>query len=80
MDWREMAGRPTVRGVQGEARWSTYSWAWSGGKRIGHGLVQDGWDGRTDPMRGWIIALCWMIACSAECVSLSLPLIPILTL
>jgi protein SYS1 len=67
MDWREMAGRPTVRGIQGEGRWSQYSWAWSGGKKIGHGLGQ--WDGRTtDPIRGWIIAICWLLACSAEYV------------
>ncbi|RDB18482.1 hypothetical protein Hypma_000317 [Hypsizygus marmoreus] len=66
MDWREMAGRPTVRGIHGEDRWSSYSWAWSGGKKVGYGWQEDRWDGRTDPMRGWIIALCWMIACSAD--------------
>ncbi|KAG6889759.1 hypothetical protein C0995_014686 [Termitomyces sp. Mi166 len=64
MDWREMAGRPTVRGIHG-AR-GGYSWAWSGGKKIGYGLQEDGWDGRVDPMRGWIIALCWLVACSAD--------------
>ncbi|KAG5734751.1 hypothetical protein E4T56_gene15464 [Termitomyces sp. T112] len=64
MDWREMAGRPTVRGIHG-AR-GGYSWAWSGGKKIGYGLQEDRWDGRTDPMRGWIIALCWLVACSAD--------------
>jgi len=65
MDWREMAGRPTVRGIQGEGRWSQYTWAWSGGKKIGYGWDQ--WDGRTtDPIRGWIIALCWLLACSAD--------------
>jgi len=67
-----MAGRPTVRGMQGEGRWSQYTWAWSGGKKIGYGWDQ--WDGRTDPMRGWIIAFCWLVACSAEHVFfLSLP-------
>jgi hypothetical protein len=72
MDWREMAGRPTVRGIQGEGRWSQYSWAWSGGKKIGYGWDQ--WDGRTtDPMRGWIIAFCWLLACSAEYVLPSIP-------
>jgi len=64
MDWREMAGRPTVRGMQEEGRWSQYSWAWSGGRRVGYGWDQ--WDGRTDPIRGWIIAFCWLVACSAD--------------
>lgn len=72
MDWREMAGRATVRGIYGEDRWSSYSWAWIGGKRVGYGLRDDTWDGRTDPMRGWIIAFCWIIACSAEFVLLIL--------
>lgn len=72
MDWREMAGRATVRGIHGEDRWSSYSWAWIGGKRVGYGLRDDTWDGRTDPMRGWIIAFCWIIACSAEFVLLIL--------
>lgn len=64
MDWREMAGRPTIRGI-GE-RWEQYSWVWSGGKKVG----TDGEDALlgVDPMRGWIIAFCWLVACSAECV------------
>ncbi|KII86042.1 hypothetical protein PLICRDRAFT_44496 [Plicaturopsis crispa FD-325 SS-3] len=65
MDWREMAGRPTVRGMQGEERWSSYRGAWSGGKKVNGGI--DGyWDGRTDPMRGWIIAFCWLVASGAD--------------
>ncbi|KAF7356936.1 hypothetical protein MVEN_01029500 [Mycena venus] len=66
MDWREMAGRPTVRGMQGEERWSAYRGAWSGGRKVGFGLREDQWDGRTDPMRGWVIAFCWLVACSAD--------------
>ncbi|KAJ7230527.1 integral membrane protein S linking to the trans Golgi network-domain-containing protein [Mycena pura] len=66
MDWREMAGRPTVRGMQGEERWSAYIGVWRGGRKIGSGLREDQWDGRTDPMRGWVIALCWLVACSAD--------------
>ena len=62
MDWREMAGRPTVRGMQIGEKW----WAWSGGKRIGYGWKDDQWDGMIDPIRGWIIAFCWLVACSAE--------------
>lgn len=37
MDWREMAGRPTIRGMQGEHRWDAYYGAWSGGKQLGSG-------------------------------------------
>ncbi|KAH7920908.1 hypothetical protein BV22DRAFT_1020360 [Leucogyrophana mollusca] len=66
MDWREMAGRPTVRGVQGEGLWSSYAGAWSGGKQVGAGWEEGRWDGRTDPVRGWVIAFCWMIASSAD--------------
>ncbi|KAG8221120.1 integral membrane protein S linking to the trans Golgi network-domain-containing protein, partial [Butyriboletus roseoflavus] len=66
MDWREMAGQPTVRGVQGEERWSSYYGAWSGGKRVGSGWEDDQWDGRTDPIRGWVIAVSWLIASSAD--------------
>ncbi|KAF9233856.1 integral membrane protein S linking to the trans Golgi network-domain-containing protein [Melanogaster broomeanus] len=66
MDWREMASRPTVRGMTGEERWSSYYGAWSGGKQVGGGWMDGGWDGRADPIRGWVIAACWMIACSAD--------------
>jgi len=62
MDWREMAGQPTVRGLVGGDRWSSYSWAWSGGKKIGYGIDGGAWDGRTDPWRGWAIAFGWMCA------------------
>ena len=69
MDWREMAGRPTVRGIYGGERWTSYTqWAWSGGKKVGYGWKEDRWDGRTDPLRGWIIAGSWLLACSAEYV------------
>lgn len=69
MDWREMAGRPTVRGMHGEGgKLTSYAGAWSGGKKVGHqdGWGQERWEGRTDPMRGWIIAFCWIVACGAE--------------
>ncbi|KAF8638410.1 hypothetical protein AX17_002235 [Amanita inopinata Kibby_2008] len=66
MDWREMAGRPTVRWAYGSERWSSYTWAWSSGKKVGHGWTEDQWDGKIDPMRGWVIAFCWMLACSAD--------------
>lgn len=76
MDWREMAGRPTAmaRGssVQGDDRWRSYTqWAWSGGERVAHGWSVDRWDGSIDPIRGWVIAACWLAACGAEYVLLS---------
>ncbi|TFK73734.1 hypothetical protein BDN72DRAFT_761048 [Pluteus cervinus] len=64
MDWREMAGRPTVRGIQGEEWWNAFAGAWSGGRKVGHNWHD--FEGRTDPIRGWIIAFCWMVACSAD--------------
>lgn len=63
-----MAGVPTVRWAYGSERWSSYTWAWSSGKKVGHGWTEDQWDGKIDPTRGWVIAFCWMLACSAECV------------
>lgn len=73
MDWREMAGWPTVHGLAGDDRrgWSVFRGAYSGGRRIGTGTWIDPfkdesnlyrWDGRTDHMRGWVIAFCWMVA------------------
>lgn len=69
MDWREMVGQPTVCGVQCGERWSSYYGAWSGGKQVGSGWEDGRWDGRTDPIRGWVIAASWLIASSAEYVS-----------
>jgi hypothetical protein len=65
MDWREMAGRPTMIEVPIGERW----WAWRGGKKVGYGRTEDLWDGTMDNRRGWIIAFCWIVACSAEYVS-----------
>jgi len=62
MDWREMAGKPTIRGLNG----TSYGYAWSGGRKVGLGWKNDQWSGRTDPMRAWIIAICWLIACGAD--------------
>jgi len=62
MDWRQMAVRPTVIGMPIGERW----WAWSGGRKVGYGWKEDQWDGTMDPMRGWIIAFCWIVACSAD--------------
>ena len=65
MDWRQMAGRPTVIGMPIGEKW----WAWSGGRKVGYGVDNGQWDGSQDPIRGWIIAFCWIVACSAEYVS-----------
>ncbi|KAE9405384.1 hypothetical protein BT96DRAFT_988430 [Gymnopus androsaceus JB14] len=66
MDWREMAGRPTVRGIYDSEKWGSYSWAWSGGKILGFTWREDQLRGGLEPMRGWIIAFCWIIACFAD--------------
>jgi hypothetical protein len=69
MDWREMAGRYTVRGMQGSDLWKSYSWVWRGGKKVGFSWRDDHSSqflGGIDPMRGWIIATCWIAACGAE--------------
>lgn len=66
MDWREMAGRPTVRGIYDSEKWGSYSWAWSGGKILGFIWREDQLGGGLEPMRGWIIAFCWIIACLAD--------------
>ncbi|KAI0924342.1 hypothetical protein AcW2_005245 [Taiwanofungus camphoratus] len=61
MDWREMAGRSTSRTSQGRDSWSSWNTVWSGGKQVGSGDLQGGqWDGKIDPLRGWLIAACWM--------------------
>lgn len=73
MDWREMAGRPTIRMSD---FWTNYRWAWSGGKKVGYGYDQIHWNGQIDPVRGWVIAFCWIAACAAECVIFPLPLYP----
>lgn len=66
MDWREMAGRPTAR-MSKDDGWSAWNAVWSGGKQVGSGNVTHvAWDGRVDPLRGWIIAACWLAASLAE--------------
>ena len=76
MDWREMAGWPTVHGLSGDGRrgWSVFRGAYSGGRKVGTGTwidhFKDGrmyqWDGRTDPLRGRVIAFCWIVTSFAE--------------
>ena len=76
MDWREIAGWPTVHGLKGDDRrgWTVFRGAYSGGHKIGTGTWLDQfsegrmyqWDGRTDPLRGWVVAFCWIAASFAE--------------
>ncbi|EIN06217.1 hypothetical protein PUNSTDRAFT_106434 [Punctularia strigosozonata HHB-11173 SS5] len=68
MDWREMAGQPTsFRGIKGEERWESLKGVWSGGQRIGTGQwTEERWMKRVDPMRGWVIAFCWMVASGVD--------------
>lgn len=87
MDWREMAGWPTVHGLLGDDRrgWSVFRGAYSGGRKVGTGTWLDPfkdsdgnhiyhWDGRTDPRRGRVIAVCWIVASLCECVPLAVRL------
>ena len=63
MDWREMAGRPTVQGWNRE---DVYGDAWSDGRKLEHkGFGDQQWSG-IDPVRGWIIAICWLMASCVE--------------
>ncbi|EGN97068.1 hypothetical protein SERLA73DRAFT_185347 [Serpula lacrymans var. lacrymans S7.3] len=66
MDWREMAGLPTVPITPGQGRWNQYTGAWSMGKKVGSGWQEGQWDGTTDPKRGWTLAFCWMLASCAD--------------
>ncbi|TFK48491.1 hypothetical protein OE88DRAFT_532351 [Heliocybe sulcata] len=69
MDWRQMTGRPTARADT----WGLGSW--SGGRKLSDtsnsslGTLEGGW--RTDPVRGWVIAFCWIIASSGDVYWLS---------
>ncbi|KAG9024655.1 hypothetical protein FRB95_011247 [Tulasnella sp. JGI-2019a] len=70
MDWREMAGRPTITGVKGDdiRGYNAFSGVWSGGERLSGGTALQSWewDGGADPMRGWIIGFSWLLASGAD--------------
>lgn len=67
MDWRQLAGKPTVHALQSGGPWRSIGVVWSGGKQVGSEDMQmDFWDGRIDPRRGWVIAVCWVLASAAE--------------
>ncbi|KAI0351312.1 hypothetical protein OH77DRAFT_1498579 [Trametes cingulata] len=66
MDWREMAGRPTTRALPGEGPWRSLNSVWSGGKQVGLGSSAQATFRQVDPIRCWIIAICWMAASAAD--------------
>ncbi|KAI0364550.1 hypothetical protein BV20DRAFT_956020 [Pilatotrama ljubarskyi] len=66
MDWREMAGRPTTRALPGEGPWRSLNSVWSGGKQVGLGSSAQAPFRQVDPIRCWIIAICWMAASAAD--------------
>ena len=68
MDWREMAGRPTTRPLPGEGPWKSINSVWSSGKQVGMGSIQQEAFSAVDPIRSWIIAVCWIAASAAEYV------------
>ncbi|KAI8985639.1 integral membrane protein S linking to the trans Golgi network-domain-containing protein [Trametes punicea] len=66
MDWRVMAGRPTTRALPGEGPWKSLNPVWSGGKQVGFTPSAQSDFRRVDPVRCWIIALCWIAASAAD--------------
>ncbi|EIW59926.1 uncharacterized protein TRAVEDRAFT_122124 [Trametes versicolor FP-101664 SS1] len=66
MDWREMAGRPTTRALPGEGPWRSLNSVWSGGREVGLGTSPQATFRHVDPIRCWIIAICWMAASAAD--------------
>ncbi|KAI0653580.1 integral membrane protein S linking to the trans Golgi network-domain-containing protein [Cubamyces menziesii] len=66
MDWREMAGRPTTRALPGEGPWKSFHSVWSGGRQVGlTPSLQTGFR-QVDPVRCWVIAICWIAASAAD--------------
>ncbi|KAG7096831.1 hypothetical protein E1B28_004240 [Marasmius oreades] len=78
MDWREMAGRPTVPAIYDAERFGSYlySWAWNGGKIVGYSWREDllrmnkHGNRAVDPMRGWVVAFAWIAACCVDLIPL----------
>ncbi|KAF8757876.1 Integral membrane protein S linking the trans Golgi network [Rhizoctonia solani] len=65
MDWRELVGRATIREPRGRG-WSGFSssGAWSGGVKLGGDSGQE--EAWVDPVRSWIISLCWLVASTVD--------------
>ncbi|KAG8918115.1 hypothetical protein FRC03_012345 [Tulasnella sp. 419] len=70
MDWRELAGRPTLMGNQADAArgWSGFKGAWSGGKNLGDTAAGWEWNAGLDSTRGWLIAFSWLIVCGIDII------------
>jgi len=70
MDWREMASRPTLTGIEGDNSrgWAAFRGVWTGGQRVGGGSAQQGWEweGGIDPIRGWVLAFSWLLASGVD--------------
>ncbi|KAJ3558703.1 hypothetical protein NM688_g761 [Phlebia brevispora] len=64
LDWRQMAGKTTIGAFQNP--WETLNSVWSGGRQVGSEGEGNKWDGRMDPRRGWVIAVCWLAASGAD--------------
>jgi len=70
MDWREMAGRPTLTGDEGDISrgWSAFRGVWTGGHHVTGGSALQGWEWEAgvDPARGWVLAFSWLLASGAD--------------
>lgn len=70
MDWREMAGRPTVHGLHGAQHrgWAPFEHAPNGstGWRMDHSHDNDLRMSGIDPLRGWVLAAMWLIVSCVE--------------
>ncbi|KAI0765612.1 integral membrane protein S linking to the trans Golgi network-domain-containing protein [Trametes elegans] len=66
MDWREMAGRPTTRALPGEGPWKSLNSVWSGGRQVGLDSSPLENFKQVDPIRCYIIAICWTVDSAAD--------------
>ncbi len=60
MAWRGMIEGVGVSSVGRTA--AVDEWHWNVDRSFKDGSNMYRRDGRTDPMRGWVIAFCWMVA------------------
>jgi hypothetical protein len=62
MDWREMAGRPTVHGLHGASHRGWVPFESHNGSTTDNTPRVEG----IDPMRGWVIAVLWVAIAPLE--------------